>query len=642
MVLARTLYYVIGNLLICCVILCASSCQPSFERKQLDSALEFASSNRAELEKVLHHYEHDSLKLEAAKFLIRNMPHCYSYPQGGDMDSVKRVRTYYSPFGQIDQTYAKQWGHYTYRNLPKIYDAHVITAKYLINNIDHAFDNWQKRPWNHFLSFEDFCEYLLPYRLGDEPLEEWRELYEKEYGYLLDSIYTGNDVVEAANLIGQHLLQPVFIYCEDFELPHIGPRYLFKHRYGSCVDAADIITYTLRAVGIPCMEDTDARGGHVWNVIRDVDGKDVPIWYIGSEAVRGSRDTGGYKRGKAYRYMYGFQKEKLKKLGEDWQSMPLLFYHPYMKDVSYEYYSDTLRMETDLPDGEPYYLAHFHEAHWWSCAYTRPVNGRIEIPNLESELVYLPMKYAKGHYQPSAFPFWFAGGKVNTFQPHPERMVKVRLYRKYPIYGWLRSFMESVAGGVFEGSMTKDFANSKILYEVTDTPMTARNKIKIKEPMKCRYVRYRAPKEKCAELAGMAVYANGKKILPTAVWGSPTEEGNEHVLVEHVADEDPLSYYLSLDKGGEAVMDLGKTVEIDCLEYMPRNDDNFIAPGDTYELFYHTGAKGWKSLGMQRADTTYLDWDVPDNALFWLRDLTRGREEHIFFMHNGQQKFPTF
>ena len=32
------------------------------------------------------------------------------------------------------------------------------------------------------------------------------------------------------------LKRHVFIYCEDFELPHIGPRYLFSHRYGSCVD----------------------------------------------------------------------------------------------------------------------------------------------------------------------------------------------------------------------------------------------------------------------------------------------------------------------------------------------------------------------------------------------------------------------
>lgn len=67
-------------------------------------------------------------------------------------------------------------------------------------------------------------------------------------------------MVEAANLVSRHLQEPVFIYCEDFELPHIGPRYLFSHRYGSCVDAADIVTYAFRAVGIPCMEDTDARG----------------------------------------------------------------------------------------------------------------------------------------------------------------------------------------------------------------------------------------------------------------------------------------------------------------------------------------------------------------------------------------------
>ena len=41
----------------------------------------------------------------------------------------------------------------------------------------------------------------------------------------------------------------------------------------------------------------------------------------------------------------------------------------------------------------------------------------------------------------------------------------------------------------------------------------------------------------------------------------------------------------------------------------------FISPGDTYELFCHAGTEGWKSLGKQRADTTCLDWIVPDNAI---------------------------
>lgn len=44
----------------------------------LEEALEMAGKNRTELEKVLAHYAGDSLKLEAAKYLIRHMPGHYS------------------------------------------------------------------------------------------------------------------------------------------------------------------------------------------------------------------------------------------------------------------------------------------------------------------------------------------------------------------------------------------------------------------------------------------------------------------------------------------------------------------------------------------------------------------------------------
>ena len=58
-----------------------------------------------------------------------------------------------------------------------------------------------------------------------------------------------------------------------------------------------------------------------------------------------------------------------------------------------------------------------------------------------------------------------------TMFPDWEKTVKVRLYRKYPVYGWLRSFMSHVVGGTFEGSMTKDFEDGKRLYEIADTPV---------------------------------------------------------------------------------------------------------------------------------------------------------------------------
>ncbi len=119
-----------------------------------------------------------------------------------------------------------------------------------------------------------------------------------------------------------------------------------------------------------------------------------------------------------------------------------------MKDVSYAYYP--WRCYADLPVflmmSVCLILAHFHEAHWWSCACARSASGKMEIPNLESELVYLPMKYTKGNYYPSGSPFWFAGGEINTFLPDWEKTVKVRLYRKYPGI-WLVAQLYGPCGG---------------------------------------------------------------------------------------------------------------------------------------------------------------------------------------------------
>jgi hypothetical protein len=45
----------------------------------LEQALQLSGDNRAELEKVLNHYENEPLKLKAAQFLVENMPGHVSY-----------------------------------------------------------------------------------------------------------------------------------------------------------------------------------------------------------------------------------------------------------------------------------------------------------------------------------------------------------------------------------------------------------------------------------------------------------------------------------------------------------------------------------------------------------------------------------
>lgn len=59
---------------------------------RLEQALEQAGANRAELEKVLRHYESDTLKYRAACFLIENMPY-HSYKDG---KALEKYRKYFS------------------------------------------------------------------------------------------------------------------------------------------------------------------------------------------------------------------------------------------------------------------------------------------------------------------------------------------------------------------------------------------------------------------------------------------------------------------------------------------------------------------------------------------------------------------
>ena len=70
-------------------------------------------------------------------------------------------------------------------------------------------------------------------------------------------------------------------------------------------------------------------------------------------------------------------------------------------------------------------------------------------------------------------------------------------------------------------------------------------------------------------------------------------------------------------------------------------DDNFIRIGDIYEIGYNEGREGWKYIARQKAQKdTLVFHNIPKGALLHLRDLTRGKEEKVFYIENGKQTFP--
>ena len=85
-------------------------------------------------------------------------------------------------------------------------------------------------------------------------------------------------------------------------------------------------------------------------------------------------------------------------------------------------------------------------------------------------------------------------------------------------------------------------------------------------------------------------------------------------------------------------LEFEKPQKISKLVFLPRNDDNFIRDKEVYELFYWDNK--WISLGRQIGSITTQSLtytNAPTNALFVLRNLTKGSEERIFTYENGKQ-----
>lgn len=126
--------------------------------------------------KVLDHYASDSLKLKAAIFLIENMPGHYSL-DGPYLRQLQRIIDSTGTPYLMKKVILMQPLRYPYsrQQLRAEPDLEQVKADYLIHQIDQTFRLWTNSPWLEDLTLESFLEYLLPYRIGNEPLDYWRD-----------------------------------------------------------------------------------------------------------------------------------------------------------------------------------------------------------------------------------------------------------------------------------------------------------------------------------------------------------------------------------------------------------------------------------------------------------------------------------
>lgn len=596
--------------------------------KRIQYALKRAGDNRVQLEQVLEHYKDSGLKYKAACYLIENMPYYYGY-DGALIDSMKSTLAKALEFKNciLPDEFKNKWQAIDYRGQRKVYDVEVVRADYLIRHIDHAFRIWNRRPWSKDYSFEDFCEWVLPYRISDEPLEEWREEY---YSYFADSVaslYKGGGMRGWINAVSDAVVSK-FGYTTDFRLPHVGAKFLLHHRIGACRERNDFLVYVMRSLGMPVTIDKyyyspSNQSSHTWNAVRDSIGGLIPVWDLFRLT-----ESDGRKKGKVYRLHFSRQSER-----ESWA------------DVTYEYFGYN-EYRVDIAGGiedEKIILGIFTPSGYMPVDMARRKGNKAIVKNIEPEVIFQPL-YAKGGRQEFAgYPFWIKKNKVHYFVPDTLHRERGRLVRKYPLRAYLYQYMDRITGARVEAANDKSFKNADLLCRV-DTPLvTTYNYFYSQTKKRYRYVRITSPQGKILNLAEFKCF--GKKPLEEEMKAvvadaSPCRNGNPREDAAKILDDDELTFYMSDESDARIILDLGCAVTIEKILLVPHNDDNFIRKGDAYELFYQDGVKGWRSLGVKKAVTNELVFDnIPSGTLLWLRDLTRGKEEQVFYMENGEQKF---
>jgi len=174
------------------MLLPAASCRQKNPSQQ-DDKVRPAGDWRREMKRVNAYYQlspADSLQLKAARFLCNNLAG-FHYYQGSQLDAYTKYLKLINQAkdeGQYIMEFFKSVSEpYSLSNLQVQYDACFTKAEDIIANIDMAFKVWREQPWGKDYSFDQFCEFILPFRIQDAVPENQREMLCHQFNFLLDS-----------------------------------------------------------------------------------------------------------------------------------------------------------------------------------------------------------------------------------------------------------------------------------------------------------------------------------------------------------------------------------------------------------------------------------------------------------------------
>lgn len=657
---------------------------------KLEQILNLSGDNRTELTKVLEHYSinpKDSLKYRAAYFLIENMSNKSTTTNAiidkfevefyTSLSAIEEIRDIYSdPYinskiwrtkvERIWQEILDKYKGETLQNREPQPDIKSIKSEFLIENIDNAFNAWAY-PWAKHLSFEQFCEYVLPYRFSDEPLESWRPYFMKRYQWVSDSLKDNTDPVEVCRLINKDIAS--WFYFDGMFNKH--PRtlplsILLKAKIGACPQQAEIASFAMRAMGVAVANEFiphwgNRSQGHHFSSVISKEGKFID--FLGGELQPGQNEIRD-KASKVFRETFSIQP---KTIWDNISNNELKSILSRSVDVTSDYIPSST-IFVDLPNNisvKESYLQVFNNTDWVSVT-VGEINGKEAIfKDMGRQIVYLPVFLDTSGNKIIGVPFILKGNGVKkTIIADMTKKQGILLDRKYPLQQRIINFSKHMIGGKFQGANISDFRDAIDLFTIERTPDPFLKSYPVKKESQYRYLRYVFPPIVINEYSGNVAEIGFKGFYinkDSTHWLTGDYIGSPELSEYHfkLLFDKKLDNYITIDIADTIIadypsrsiavsstkkklwvgLDLKKKYCITNIAYCPRNDTNSLYEHCTYELFYWNN-NTWKSLGVKKTINNSLYYgNVPLNALFLLRNLTEGSEERIFTYENEKMIF---
>ena len=359
------------------------------------------SNNKIENTRLetLNYFSQNNEAQAAVKFLLDNCKGRYGFrTQFLDRDGIDKSYEVLNLNSDNYKRYLDSLG--VHSKITKIYDSVALDKSFLVQNTSLALAVYEKpvvgdKKW---YDWKTFCEYVLPYRVGVEVLNDWRPYFYKRYSRFLKTFNMENLTISNISEILKLELEGTSRYTFWEPPKKIQPSVnqtvneILKFRTQfSCEDYAVHSTYVLRSLGIPtAIEIVPYWGkfnfGHMQEAIMLEDKKFYPN-------TPGDTMPFLYQIAKMYRRTFSKVKSPIEQMvsyGESYENIPKGFNYDDLIDITSER-TKVSNITFDINQSKSFkttYLCVYNNGRWMPVDWARIINNKVTFKNIGRNILY--------------------------------------------------------------------------------------------------------------------------------------------------------------------------------------------------------------------------------------------------------------